>query len=57
MNRPHPEPSDPRQNQLLASLPEAEWARLCTHLERVELPLGAVLCDPGCTAAHPPSRG
>ncbi|MES2958878.1 MAG: Crp/Fnr family transcriptional regulator [Pseudomonadota bacterium] len=42
---------DPRQNQLLASLPQAEWARLSVHLEPVELEAGVVLCESGVTAA------
>ena len=52
MNRVHPQAGDPRQNQLLAALPQADWARWQPHLESVELPLGAVLCEAGDTAAH-----
>lgn len=43
---------DPRQNQLLATLPEADWKRWKAQLEAVELPLGAVLYEPGATLGH-----
>jgi CRP-like cAMP-binding protein len=36
-----------RKNQLLAALPETEWKRWCGSLERVEMPLGEVLYEPG----------
>ena len=42
----YPKP-DPRQNLLLASLPEAEMARLLPQLELVDLPLGKVLHESG----------
>ncbi len=45
-------PSDTKSNQLLASLPGAEWRRLEPHLERVELPLGKVLYESGDTMRH-----
>jgi hypothetical protein len=32
--------ADPRQNQLLAALPEAELARWLPRLEPVDMPLG-----------------
>ena len=38
---------DPRRNQLLATLPKAEWARWQVVLESVDLPLGHVLYEPG----------
>ena len=41
--------SDPRENQLLAVLPDAEWHRWLPQLERVELPVGQVLSDSGRT--------
>lgn len=41
------EPIDPRQNQLLASLPEAEWLRWQPQLELCEMPLGKVLYESG----------
>ena len=44
--------SDPRQNQLLASLSEADWARWQPHLEWVDLPLGKVLCRLGSTPGY-----
>jgi CRP-like cAMP-binding protein len=37
----------PRQNQLLASLPEAEWQHWKPQLEMVDLPLGKVLYESG----------
>jgi CRP-like cAMP-binding protein len=44
--------SDPRQNHLLAALPDAEWQRWKPLLEPVELPLGQVLYEPGNTLSH-----
>jgi len=41
-----------RQNQLLASLPDEEWDRWSPLLERTELPLGAVLYEPGVTLSY-----
>ena len=41
------EPDKPRQNQLLALLPDAEWQRWQPLLEWVELPLETVLHDVG----------
>jgi CRP-like cAMP-binding protein len=43
---------DPRQNRLLASLPEAEWARWCPKLEAVDMPLGRVLYESGAHLSH-----
>ena len=43
---------DPRQNQLLAALPEAEWARWLPHLELVELSLGQALYESGDSMTH-----
>jgi CRP-like cAMP-binding protein len=37
----------PKQNHLLAALPAAEFMRLSPHLERVPLPLGAVIYESG----------
>ncbi len=39
--------ADPRQNQLLAALPDADRERWQLGLEPVELTLGDVLCEPG----------
>lgn len=39
-------------NDLLASLPPDEWARLAPLLEAVELPLGQVLCESGNKMTH-----
>ena len=43
---------DPRQNQLLAALPDAEWQRWLPHLELADLPLGKVLYESGTTLCH-----
>ncbi|SEG88680.1 Crp/Fnr family transcriptional regulator [Marinobacterium lutimaris] len=47
-----PPPVDPRQNHLLAALPEDEYARISPHLERVTLPLGYVLYESGHELRH-----
>jgi CRP-like cAMP-binding protein len=44
--------ADPRQNRLLAALPDDEWARWLPHLEAVELPLGKVLYESGIALGH-----
>lgn len=44
--------SDPRQNQLLASLSDADWQRWQPYLEWVDLPLGKVLCRAGGTPGY-----
>jgi CRP-like cAMP-binding protein len=38
-----------KKNQLLSSLPTAEWKHWCESLETVEMPLGQVLYEPGVT--------
>ena len=43
---------DPKKNQLLAALPDAEWRRWRPQLEWVELPLGQVLYEAGNTLSH-----
>ncbi len=43
---------DPRQNQLLAALPDAEWLRWLPQLEAVDLPLGQVLYESGAIMSH-----
>jgi len=45
-------PSNPRMNHLLAALPDAEWQRWLPQLEAVEMPLGQVLYESGCTLSH-----
>ena len=45
-------PSDPRTNELLAALPDAEWQRWLPLLEKVELKLGQVLYESGGTMYH-----
>jgi signal transduction histidine kinase/CRP-like cAMP-binding protein len=42
----------PRQNDLLASLPEADYARLSGSLELVRLPLGRAVYEPGGPLEH-----
>jgi CRP-like cAMP-binding protein len=44
--------ADPRQNRLLAALPDDEWTRWLPHLEAVDLPLGKVLYESGSTLSH-----
>jgi CRP-like cAMP-binding protein len=44
--------SSPRQNRLLASLPESGWRRLGPYLEPVEMPLGQVLYESGQKLSH-----
>jgi CRP-like cAMP-binding protein len=43
---------DPAENHLLAALPDADWQRWLPQLERVEMPLGEVLYEPGGTLSH-----
>lgn len=47
-----PLPLSRNQNHLLAALPEADFERLATHLERVPLPLGEILYEPGGLLRH-----
>jgi CRP-like cAMP-binding protein len=42
----------PKQNRLLAALPSTDLLRLLPHLERVLLPLGAVIYESGGEQAH-----
>jgi CRP-like cAMP-binding protein len=49
---PSPLSPDPLDNQLLAALPPAEFARLAPHLEAVDLPLGKVLYESGSSLSH-----
>jgi len=44
--------ADPRQNRLLAALPDAEWARWLPQLEPIDLPLGKVLYESGSKLTH-----
>jgi len=44
--------AEPRNNSLLAALPDSEWGRWQPLLEKVEMPLGQVLYEPGTTLAH-----
>ena len=43
---------DPRHNQLLAALPDAEWQRCVPELQWVDMPLGHVLHEAGRTLSH-----
>jgi len=43
---------DPRQNHLLAALPQQEYARLLSDLDLVPMPLGEVLYEPGTQMRH-----
>jgi CRP-like cAMP-binding protein len=43
---------DPRSNQLLAALPEADWKRWASQMEPVELALGQVLYESGGSLSH-----
>ena len=49
---PHCHTSDPRQNQLLATLSDLEWHRLRPHLQLMDLSLGQVLCESGRNPPH-----
>jgi CRP-like cAMP-binding protein len=44
--------SDPRDNELLASLPDREWARWAAHMEPIQLPLGTVIYESGEVMSH-----
>ena len=43
---------DPKTNQLLAALPDAEWQRWLPQLELVDMPLGQVVYESGTTLSH-----
>ena len=45
-------PLNPRQNRLLAAIPDSEWTRWRPHLEPVTLPLGKVLYEPGARLSY-----
>ena len=47
-----PDASVGAKNQVLAALPAAEWRLIEPHLERVELPQGAMLYEPGVVLRH-----
>jgi CRP-like cAMP-binding protein len=42
----------PQDNHLLAVLPEAEWARIGSHLVQLEMPLGQVVYESGDRLEH-----
>jgi len=43
---------DPRQNHLLAVLPDEEKVRIFPQLELVPMPLGEAVCEPGIPMRH-----
>ena len=43
---------DPGQNLLLAALPKADFERVAAYLERVPMPLGQMLYEPGSQLQH-----
>lgn len=45
-------PSDPRQNHVLAALPEADFARLERHLAAIPLPLGWPVYEAGMSMQY-----
>lgn len=47
-----PIPHAPRQNHILAALPEEIYERLLPHLEHVSMPLGDVLYESGIQMRH-----
>jgi CRP-like cAMP-binding protein len=47
-----PDGQDRKANQLLAVLPEAEWARLAPHLVEADMPLGQVVYESGGQLEH-----
>ena len=47
-----PASHNPKQNQLLAALPEADYQRLLARLEFVKLPLGLVVFESGSKLRH-----
>src|SRR5664279_5335339 len=47
-----PVAADPRENDLLAALPPADWTRWQPQLERADLPLGHVVYESGHTMSH-----
>ncbi|MCY7389809.1 MAG: Crp/Fnr family transcriptional regulator [Burkholderiales bacterium] len=51
MNATHRHITDPRENQLLALLTDAEWQRWRLLLEPVEMSVGTVLCEAGNSPA------
>ena len=46
------EPANPRDNQLLAALPEVELQRWLSDIEMVDMPLGQVISEPGRKMTH-----
>ena len=45
-------PPDPRENHLLAALPQEDWLRWLPELERADLGLGQVLYESGASLSH-----
>ena len=44
--------SSPKENYLLAALPDSEFQALLPHLEPVAMPAGQALCESGSAATH-----
>jgi len=44
--------TQPKDNQLLAALPQPEWDRWLPQLEQVNMPLGQVVSESGRTLSH-----
>ena len=44
--------NDPKRNDLLAALPQAEWERWLPQLEAVQMPLGKALYESGSKMTH-----
>jgi len=47
-----PRSADLRKNHILAALPDQQWKHWLPLLERVQMPLGYVLYEPGVTLKH-----
>lgn len=47
-----PRTREMKRNHLLAAMPDVEWKRWSASLERVEIPLAAVLYEPGVTLEY-----
>lgn len=52
ITRAVPLATNPRDNRLLAALPDAEWARWLPQLEPVDMPLDKVLYESGSKLTH-----
>jgi len=48
-------PHSPKQNDLLAALPTADYERLHSHLELIPMPLGWAVYEAALAASAPPA--